>query len=107
VDSLIAALLDPGSREPWDRPVEDPPIARTYHAALSAARAKTGRDESVLACEGTVHGRRVALIAGDAAFLGGSIGVAAGERLARAIERATAERLPIIALPVGGGTCRW
>lgn len=46
----------------------------------------------------------MAVIGGDPEFLGGSIGVAAGERLTCAIERATAERLPIVALPVGGGT---
>ena len=37
-------------------------------------------------------------------FLGGSIGVAAGERLTRTVERATAERLPVICLPASGGT---
>ena len=37
-------------------------------------------------------------------FLGGSIGVAAGDRLTMAIRRATAERLPLLALPTSGGT---
>lgn len=104
VDRLIATLLDPGSREPWDNLVDDPPLVEKYFDELAAAREKTGRDESVLSCAGTIHGRRVAVIAGDARFLGGSIGVAAGERLTHAIERATAERLPIVALPIGGGT---
>ena len=46
----------------------------------------------------------MAVAASEFGFLGGSIGVAAGERLARAVERATAERLPLIALPASGGT---
>src|ERR1700742_337321 len=35
---------------------------------------------------------------------GGAIGVGAGERLTRAVERATAERRALIALPASGGT---
>lgn len=104
VDELISAILDEGSIRSWETPVGDPPHVQHYLAELEAARAATGRDESVVACEGTLRGRRVAVIAGDSDFLGGSIGVCAGERLTRAIERATEERLPLIALPVGGGT---
>lgn len=104
VDYLISSILDPDSRQSWDTPVLDPPAVDTYIASLRRARFKTDRDESVTTCEGTIQGRRVAIVAGDPAFLGGSIGVAAGERLTCAIERATAERLPLIALPVGGGT---
>ena len=104
VDEIISTILDEGSIRSWEDPVADRPHVEHYIDELRAAREKTGRDESVVACEGTLRGRRVALIAGDPAFLGGSIGVCAGERLTRAIERATAERLPLIALPVGGGT---
>ena len=104
LDDLIDSILDAGSRVSWDIPVDDPPLTATYVDSLRRARHRTGRDESVATCEGTIDGRRVAVIGGDPAFLGGSIGVAAGERLTCAIERATGERLPIIALPVGGGT---
>lgn len=104
LDSLIDCILDPGSRVSWDAPMSDPPPTDAYIMSLRRARVRTGRDESVLTCEGTIRGRRVAVIGGDPEFLGGSIGVAAGERLTCAIERATAERLPIVALPVGGGT---
>ncbi len=104
LDDLIDKILDAGSRVSWDIPVDDPPLTATYVDSLRRARHRTGRDESVATCEGTIDGRRVAVIGGDPTFLGGSIGVAAGERLTCAIERATGERLPIIALPVGGGT---
>lgn len=46
----------------------------------------------------------MALVASEFGFLGGSIGVATAERITRAVERATAERLPLVALPVSGGT---
>ncbi len=51
-----------------------------------------------------MRGRRVAVVACEFGFLAGSIGVDSAERLVRAIERATAERLPLLAAPVSGGT---
>ena len=104
VDELVATILDPGSVVPWHQEIPDPAVVEPYRADLEDARKATGRRESVVACEGTINGRRVAVVGGDPAFLGGSIGVSAGERLTRAVERATAESLPINALPVGGGT---
>lgn len=46
----------------------------------------------------------MAVAVSEFGFLGGSIGVAAAQRVARAVERATAERLPLIAAPASGGT---
>ena len=104
VDELISTVVDDGSFEPWSMEVADSAVVEPYLDELTAARAGTGRDESVVAGSGTINGRRVAIVGGDPAFLGGSIGVSAGERLTLAIERSTHERLPIVALPVGGGT---
>ena len=58
----------------------------------------------MLTGEGTVWGRRVAVVASEFDFLAGSIGVAAAERITTAVERATAERLPLVASPSSGGT---
>ena len=58
----------------------------------------------MLTGEGRVFGRRVALAVCEFSFLGGSIGVAAAERITTAVERATAERLPLLASPSSGGT---
>ncbi|HTM85679.1 MAG TPA: carboxyl transferase domain-containing protein, partial [Mycobacterium sp.] len=71
---------------------------------LAEAKAATGLDESVLTGEGTVFGRRVAVVACEFDFLAGSIGVAAAERITAAVTRATAERLPLVASPSSGGT---
>jgi acetyl-CoA carboxylase beta subunit len=46
----------------------------------------------------------VAVAVSEFGFLGGSIGVATAERPTLAVERATAERLPLIAAPASGGT---
>jgi acyl-CoA carboxylase subunit beta len=75
-----------------------------YAADLADAREQTGLDEAVLTGAGGLRGRQVAVIASEFAFLAGSIGVAAGERLVRAVERATPEGLPLVAAPASGGT---
>ena len=75
-----------------------------YAQELAAAAEKTRQDESIITGEGTLRGRRVAVVAGEFGFLAGSIGVAAAERLIAAVERATDEGLPLLAAPVSGGT---
>ncbi|GAA4069422.1 carboxyl transferase domain-containing protein [Nonomuraea soli] len=103
--TLIATVLDDGSWRSWDGPIADPaPPGSSYAEELAAARAKSGCDESVITGEGLLDGRRVAIVVSEFAFLAGSIGVAAADRIARAIHRATAERLPLLAAPASGGT---
>ncbi len=76
----------------------------SYARELAEAHAASGRDESVLTGEGRVCGRRVAVVVCEFDFLAGSIGVAAAERITVAVQRATAERLPLLASPSSGGT---
>ncbi|HET8993415.1 MAG TPA: carboxyl transferase domain-containing protein [Rhodococcus sp. (in: high G+C Gram-positive bacteria)] len=101
---FIDAVLDEGSFVSWDESPIDVHPDDTYRAELERAAERSGVDESVLTGVGTVHGRRVALIACEFAFLAGSIGVAASERIVSAVERATAEGLPLLASPTSGGT---
>ncbi|KAA0096758.1 acetyl-CoA carboxyl transferase [Mycolicibacterium sp. P1-18] len=102
--ALRDAVLDEGSFISWDGPPLDVAADDEYRRDLADARAATGLDESVLTGEGTVFGRRVAVVASEFDFLAGSIGVAAAERITTAIERATAEALPLVASPSSGGT---
>ena len=102
--ALRDAVLDEGSFTSWDTTPLDVHPDATYRAELAQARAATGLDESVLTGEGRVFGRRVAVVACEFDFLAGSIGVAAAERITAAVERATAERLPLVASPSSGGT---
>jgi acetyl-CoA carboxylase beta subunit len=101
---LRDAVLDPGSFVSWDTTPPAVAAGPGYARELAEARAATGLDESVVTGEGRVHGRRVAVIASEFDFLAGSIGVAAAERITAAVERATAERLPLLASPRSGGT---
>ncbi len=102
---LIRRVLDPHTWTSWDTAPQRPDhLAPDYADELRAAAGRSGVDESVVTGEGHIHGRRVAVVAGEFAFLAGSIGLAASARLVATIERATAERLPLVVSPASGGT---
>jgi len=101
---LIDLVLDAGSWTSWDVALDRGGVSPEYAAELAAAQDKSGADESILTGEGLMHGRRVAVVMGEFAFLAGSIGRAAADRLIAAVERATREGLPLLAAPVSGGT---
>lgn len=101
---LLDHVLDDGTFDSWDRPPLAVDPSPSYQADLDKAALRSGVDESVLTGEGLLRGRRVAVIACEFGFLAGSIGVAAAERIVTAIERATAEGLPLLASPTSGGT---
>ena len=104
-DEFLRLVLDNGSFDSWDTPVVDPDgISTEYSEELRLAREKTGLDESVVTGEGVLHGHRVAVMVSEFGFLAGSIGIAAADRLVRAIEKATTQELPLLAAPVSGGT---
>lgn len=101
---LLDCVLDSGSFTSWDRAPLDVRPGPEYAADLARARERSGCDEAALTGEGRLRGRRVAVLACEFGFLAGSIGVATAERLVTAIERATDERLPLLASPASGGT---
>jgi acetyl-CoA carboxylase carboxyl transferase subunit beta len=105
----IALVADPDSFEPWDGDVvPSDPLAfsdsKPYTERLAEARESTGNAEAVCTGAATLRGRRIAVVASDFGFLGGSIGIATGTRIARAFERAREQRLPLVAIPASGGT---
>lgn len=101
---LIDLVLDDGSYESWDEPVDISGHSADYQVELRAAAEKAGTDESVLTGRGTVNGRPVAFIVNEFQFLAGSIGVAAAERIASAVRRAAAAGIPVVASTASGGT---
>ncbi len=105
----IALVADEGSFEPWDADVvSEDPLAfsdtKPYVERLAAARDATGLGEAVLTGRALLDGRPFVVIAGEFGFLGGSVGVATAERIARAFERAVDLRLPVVALTASGGS---
>lgn len=101
---LIDLVLDAGTYESWDSPVDISGHPEAYQTALRAAADKAGTDESVLTGRGHVRGRPVAFVVNEFGFLAGSIGIAAAARIAAAVRRATAEGLPVLASTASGGT---
>lgn len=105
----VALVADAGSLEVWDDDVVSGDPLRfsdtmPYAERLAAARARVGVPEAVLTGRVTVAGRPLVVVASEFGFLGGSIGTATGERVARAIERAREARLPVLILTASGGT---
>jgi len=76
---------------------------KKYSDQLAAARKKTGLKEAVLTVTGTVEGYQVVLGIMDFSFIGGSMGSAVGEKVARAIDYAREYRLPLIIISASGG----
>lgn len=101
---LFALVCDDGTFISWDAPLPRVPCAPAYAAELERARVRADTDEAVLTGEALIAGHRVALMACEFGFLGGSIGRDSARRLIAAIERATAEDLPLLASPASGGT---
>lgn len=102
---LIASALDAGSFVSWDEPgMAARKWPREYSSELARARQSAGTHEAVLTGSGTIQGRAVAVIVSEFAFMGGSIGLDAADRLVGAIRRATTERLPLLAATASGGT---
>lgn len=104
VSELIDIVLDAGTFESWDQPIDLSSHPDSYRRALEAAAERSGFDESVLTGRGLMHGRPVAIIANEFRFLGGSIGVASADRITAAVRRATAEGVPVLATTSSGGT---
>jgi acetyl-CoA carboxylase beta subunit/acetyl-CoA carboxylase alpha subunit len=101
---LLDIVVDEGSFISWDTPAQQPPVNEDYALDLAKARERSGTDESVITGAGLIRGRRVAVIVSEFSFLAGSIGHAAAQRIVAAVERATAEGLPLLAGPASGGT---
>ncbi len=76
---------------------------KSYAARLKDGKAKTQSADALVSALGTLDGLRVIVAAMEYGFIGGSMGVVVGEKVARAIERAEREKLPIVVVSCSGG----
>ena len=106
----LAAMFDDGAFEA----VAAPPVPvdplkfrdeRRYLDRLKEARAKAGLDDCVMAGHGALDGLPVVIAVQDFAFMGGSLGMAAGEAIVAAM-RAAVERKASFVLFVSSGGAR-
>jgi acetyl-CoA carboxylase carboxyl transferase subunit beta len=104
----LAMLYDEGRYEELDSEVvSGDPLdftdTKPYKERLEQARRKTGLPEAVINARGRVGGHPVLISAMDFQFLGGSMGVAVGEKITRTIERALRERAAVVVVSMSGG----
>jgi acetyl-CoA carboxylase carboxyl transferase subunit beta len=76
---------------------------KRYTDRLKAAKAKTGREDCMVAAFGDINGRKVVILVQDFAFMGGSLGMAAGEAFIKAAEMAVARKAALIVVTASGG----
>lgn len=81
----------------------DPLEFEDYEQKLAKASKKSGLDDAVIGGVGKVGGRPVALASMDFRFIGGSMGSVVGERVARTVETATEDGLPLVIVSASGG----
>ena len=101
----LSMLLDPHSFRELDEhfSVRDPLHFPGYNEKLEKLRQNTGLTEGVVTARGKVAGRSVIAAVLDSNFFMGSMGVAVGEKVTRAVELARRQRLPLIIFTASGG----
>jgi acetyl-CoA carboxylase carboxyl transferase subunit beta len=103
----IELLLDAGfQRVELPRPLVDPLKFRDrkrYAERLKEAQAKSPNPDALLVADGTLAGLPAVVAAFEFGFMGGSMGIAVGDGLLRAAERAVERRAALIVVPASGG----
>jgi acetyl-CoA carboxylase carboxyl transferase subunit beta len=101
-------MLFDGEWSEYDRDlVSTDPLTFTdtkpYKARLKAGIENTGLKDAVIVATGALDGIETLVAAMEYAFIGGSMGVVVGEKIARGIERAIERRLPVVIVCCSGG----
>ncbi len=107
----IKQVLDDGTFEEWyaNMTPGDPlkfSDKKAYKDRIVAEQKRTGLKEAAVVGSGMIRARRVAFGVTDSAFIMGSMGSVVGEKLARLVERATEQDLPLIIISGSGGGAR-
>jgi acetyl-CoA carboxylase carboxyl transferase subunit beta len=106
VRALYHAIADPGTLACFGAELEagNPSGWPGYEEQLRSAQEAAGARHAVTTGLATVSGEPCVLVGFDFSFLGGSMGVAEGTRIARAFTVATARRLPVVSVAASGGS---
>jgi acetyl-CoA carboxylase carboxyl transferase subunit beta len=76
---------------------------KRYVERLKEYRGKTGLDDTVLSGTGTIEDLPIVATVQDFSFMGGSLGLAAGEAILKAFETAIADERPLVLFAASGG----
>ena len=98
-------LLDEGSFEEWDQGLTagNPLGFPGYEEKVRTLQERTGLQEAVVTGRGRINGMETVIGVCDGRFMMASMGEAVGEKITRAVERATELSLPVILFACSGG----
>lgn len=101
----ISLIVDKNSFQEWDSSLEsaNPLSFENYEDKLMRYQEKTEQKEAVITGKAQIEGQEVVLAIMDSSFMMGSMGSVVGEKVTRAIEKATANQLPLIIFTASGG----
>ncbi|MTI44381.1 acetyl-CoA carboxylase carboxyl transferase subunit beta [Roseibium hamelinense] len=104
----LELFFDDGSYERIDTPaVQADPLkfrdTKRYTERLKENRSKTGEDDAVYVACGKVNGNDFTAAVQDFAFMGGSLGMAAGEAILAGMQKAVADKTPFVLFAASGG----
>jgi acetyl-CoA carboxylase carboxyl transferase subunit beta len=107
----INFLLDKDTFKEYDKDmISSDPLdfkgPKTYKDKIAQDQAVTGLKDAVVSGEGLLENRKIIIAVTDSRFIMGSMGSVVGEKITRAIEAATANRLPVIIVSGSGGGAR-
>ena len=101
----IRMTVDEDTFEEWDAQMDfvNPLQFKGYENKVKTLKEKTGLDEAVLTGKGIIQGNPAVIAVCDGRFLMASMGEIVGEKITRAVERATREHLPVVIFACSGG----
>jgi acetyl-CoA carboxylase carboxyl transferase subunit beta len=104
----LKLLFDDGAFEETDTAIASvDPLnfvdTKRYDDRLRGMEKRTGLKDAVVTAVGKMGGLRVVIASMELEFVGGSMGSVVGEKIARAVERAIAERAPLVIVSASGG----
>ena len=76
---------------------------KRYTERLKTARSKTGMDDAMALAVGKIEGVQTVVLVQNFAFMGGSLGMAAGEAFVEACQQAVSRKLPLVIFTAAGG----
>lgn len=101
----LSIILDPGTFQELEEKLEpaDPLNFPGYPAKLAVREEETGLRDAAVAAVGKIMGHKAVCVVLDSRFFMGSMGVAVGEKITRAVEYAQKHKLPLIIFSASGG----